>query len=66
MLHIQTQTLRLCLEEVVHALTQHATAWKSFLLAHHHEGLRRQMFSLYKEQMKRWYVEAQHAVHPLS
>ena len=48
------------------ALDRHATAWKSLLLAHHHEHLRRQAYFLYKEQTSRWYVEAQHAVYQFS
>ena len=66
MLHAQTQAMRLCVEEVAHALARQAITQKSLFLAHHHEHLCRQAYFLYKEHTARWFVEAQQAVYQLS
>ena len=65
-LHAPTQAARLCLEEVAQVLARQAITQKSLFLAHHHEHLCRQAYSLHKEHTARWYVQAQQAVRHLS
>ena len=62
MLHAQSQVVRLCPETLAEAVAQQATVLKSLRFAKHYEHLQQQMFFLEREQTRRWYVEAQHAV----
>ena len=64
---LQPSFLRVEAHWMVVVITWHflmLSAWKSLLLACHHE--QRQPYFLDKEQTTWWYIEAQHAVYSLS